>query len=115
VPVAASTGLTPEERSLRGRIAGYSSWEKTLDRTARTQRGRDAFRESFADKIDPDHLLPPVERAKRGEAAYKAHMARLAFNSAKARRQRKSVDATNAGPNNRRSSKSESASDVVSA
>jgi hypothetical protein len=103
--MATSTGLTPEERKLRGRIAGYSSWEKTLDRTARTQRGRDAFRESFADKIDPDHLLPPVERAKRGEAAYKAHMARLAFKSAKARRQRKVVDATNAGPNNRRSSK----------
>jgi hypothetical protein len=88
--MAASKNLTPEERSLRGKIAGYSSWEKTQNRTARTQRGRDVFRESFADKVDPDHLLSPVERAKAGEAAYRAHMARLAFKSAKARRRKAS-------------------------
>jgi hypothetical protein len=56
---------------------------------ARTQRGRDTFRESFQDVVDPEHELDPVERAKAGENAYREHMARLAFNSAKARRTKK--------------------------
>jgi hypothetical protein len=86
--MATSTGLTPEERKLRGKIAGNESWAKTLDRTARTQPGRDKFRESFQDVVDPDHLLEPIERVKRGEAAYRAHMNRLALKSSKARRKK---------------------------
>jgi hypothetical protein len=87
--MATSTGLTPEERSLRAKIAGNASWKNTRDRVARTQRGRDTFRESFQDVVDPEHELDPVERAKAGENAYREHMARLAFNSAKARRKKK--------------------------
>jgi hypothetical protein len=103
VPVAASKGLTPEQRSLRGKIAGYSSWKKTKDRTARTQAGRDAFRESFQDVVDPDHVLPPIERAKAGEAAYREHMARLAFESSK--RRKKAENKTKAGNRTRPPSK----------
>ena len=95
--MAASKGLTPEQRSLRGKIAGYSSWKNTKDRSARTQAARDKFRESFQDVVDPEHLLPPIERAKAGEAAYREHMARLAFESSK-RRKKKAQNKTNATP-----------------
>jgi hypothetical protein len=67
---------------------------------------------SFYDQVDPDRVLPDAERERRATQARKAYFAGLAFKSAKARRQRKSIDATNAGPNNRRSSKSESPSDA---
>lgn len=87
--MGASTNLSPEERKLRAKIAGNESWAKTKNRTKRTQRARDTFRESFQDVVDPEHLLDPVERAKAGEAGYRAHMARLAFKSSKARRKKK--------------------------
>jgi hypothetical protein len=81
--MAASTSLTPEQRKLRASIAAHESWARTEDRTARSQHGRDAFRRSFNDKVDPEHKLKPAERAKRAENAYKAHMRRLAFNRTK--------------------------------
>jgi hypothetical protein len=73
-------------------------------------RGRQAFMNSFYDGLPED--LSDEERERRADQARKAYFAGLAYKSAKARRQRKSVDATNAGPNNRRSSKSESPSDA---
>jgi hypothetical protein len=84
----ARSSLTPAERKLRASGAGHASWANTEDRTARSQPGRDAFRKSFEDKVDPDHVLEPIERAKRGENAYKSHMARIAFQSSKARRKK---------------------------
>jgi hypothetical protein len=82
--------LSKTERFLRAKIASHESWAHTADRTARSQYGRDAFRKSFEGKVDPDHKLDPVERAKRAESAFKAHMARLAFRSAQARRKKAS-------------------------
>ena len=43
----------------------------------------------FEVEVDPDHSLPPDERARRAEMALKAHMAQLAYLSAKARRRGK--------------------------
>jgi hypothetical protein len=88
VSVGASTNLTPEERKLRAKIASNASWKGTKNRTARTQAGRDAFRESFQDVVDPNHELDPVTRAKAGEAAYREHMARMAFEREKRRRKK---------------------------
>lgn len=78
--------LTASERKLQASIAGHTSWANTEDRSARTSNARQTFRDSFQDKVDPGHTLSPQERARRGESAYKAHMSRMAFNSAKARR-----------------------------
>jgi hypothetical protein len=39
----------------------------------------------FVDQVDPDRVLPEAERQRRAEAARRAHMAQLAFRSAKAR------------------------------
>lgn len=82
--MAASKNLTREQRKLRASIAAHESWAKTEDRRARSQHGRDAFRQSFEDKVDPHRKLKPAERAKRAESAFKAHMRRLAFHRSKA-------------------------------
>lgn len=82
--------LTPAERSLRARIAVHTSWANTADRTARTAPGRQASMARFEKQVDPDGTLDPAERARRADQAMRAHMARLAFKSAQARRRRRS-------------------------
>jgi hypothetical protein len=77
--------LTPEQRSLRARIASHSSWARTSDLTARTAPARAAFLERFEREVDPEGALPPADRARRAEHARKAHFQRLALASAKAR------------------------------
>jgi hypothetical protein len=59
-------------------------------------RGRQAFMRSFYDGL-PEGLTDE-ERERRADQARKAYFAGLAFKSAKARRQRKAVDATNGAP-----------------
>lgn len=81
--------LSPIDRSLRGQIAAHTSWANTSDRSARTRNARAKFDERFEREVDPEGILPPEERAKRAENARKAHFARLAFKSAKARAARK--------------------------
>lgn len=76
------TSLTPEERTLRSRIAAHESWARTDDRSARTAKARAAFASKFEQQVDPDRVLDPVERAKRAEHARKAHFTRLALASA---------------------------------
>ena len=78
--------LTPEQRSLRSRLAAHASWARTSDRTERTRRAREAFMRRFEDEVDPDRLLSETERLQRAEQAKKAHFARLALRSSLARR-----------------------------
>jgi len=65
-----------------GRIGAHISWARTTDRSARTAPARAAFEAKFLAEADGD----PV----RAEHLRKAHFARLALASARARR-RKSV------------------------
>ena len=88
--MAASTTLTPSERSLRARLASHTRWAQTSPEDAR-KTGEAAQRglvERFAREIDPDESLNPEERYRRARHARDAHMARLALASAKARRKR---------------------------
>jgi hypothetical protein len=68
--------LTPEQRSSRARLAALSRWANTTDRTAATQPARDALAAQWATASNP-------------EAAKRAHMTRLAFESSKARGRKK--------------------------
>jgi hypothetical protein len=77
--------VTPEERALRSRIAAHVKWASTPDPTAATERARAAALDRFEREVDPDGTLDPKERARRAEHLRKAHMARLALASAKAR------------------------------
>jgi hypothetical protein len=77
---------TREEQSLGGRAGAHESWANTADRTARTDPGRRAFRDSFERKVDPDGTMDPRERAIRAEHLRKAHYSRMALRSAQVRR-----------------------------
>lgn len=77
--------LTPAQRALRARAAAHSSWARTVDRTERTQPGRDAFLRRFEDQVDPERKLSHAERLRRAEQAKKAHFVRLALRSSRAR------------------------------
>lgn len=80
--------LTPEQRAQRARIAALTRWSKEDPRPTaiRGQAGlRDRFEREVREQF-PD--LPETEVLRRADAAYRAHFARLAFASAKARRRR---------------------------
>jgi hypothetical protein len=81
-----ATNLTPEQRSLRAKIAVHTSWANTADRSARTANARKGALARFERQVDPDGVLPPAERAQRAQSAYRAHMLSLAAKSAAARR-----------------------------
>jgi hypothetical protein len=80
-----SSSLTPEQRRLRGQIGAAVSWANTTSRTARTAPGHAGLRKRFELEVDPAGTLPPEERAKRAEQAFKAHMLKLSYKSSRAR------------------------------
>lgn len=86
--------LTPEQRSLRARLAVHASWANTKDRTTRTAPGTDASpaRLSYWEKrVDPAGEMDDATRAKAAENARTAHYTRMAYRSAKARRAKKTA------------------------
>jgi hypothetical protein len=99
---------SPSERTLIGRIGAETKWAQCEDPTAATAPGRAKFDERFYDEVDPERVLPEAERERRAGHARKAYFAKLALASAKARRRKKSVNAKNADPDSRRSSKTAS-------
>ncbi|WP_370325325.1 hypothetical protein [Euzebya sp.] len=78
-------GLTPQQRSIRARLAAHALHAKT-DGRAHTRPARDGFMRRFEDQVDPDRQLPEEERQRRAQHALTAHMTMLALRSAKARR-----------------------------
>jgi len=72
-----------EPKSLQHSYAAHMSWAKTENRTARTAKGRQALEDKFLAEAGGD--------PKRAESVRKAYYARMALNSAKARR-RKNAD-----------------------
>ena len=76
--------LSASERSQRARIAAYAQ-KKKHDPKETTLKARETYRASFYEIPDD---LPQAERDRRAEAAFREHMARLAFRSAKARRRK---------------------------
>lgn len=88
-PTGISTTLTPEQRTLRAQIAAYERWANE-DGKANAVRAQAGLRARFRREVEqkyPD--LPAAELERRADAAYRAHMARLALASSKARRARK--------------------------
>lgn len=82
--MAASTSLTPEQRAMRARIAAHTRWSKEDPKPA-ASRGQAGLLARFEREVDPDGVLPPQERRRRAESLRRAHMARLALASSKAR------------------------------
>lgn len=85
VPVAARD---PSDRALVARIAASERWAHTHDRNAATAPARDARWQRYLDRVDPEGILDPAERARAAEHLRRADMSRLALRSAQARRAR---------------------------
>jgi hypothetical protein len=75
--------LTPAQRKLRARLAGFTSWANTTDRRARTapataaHRARAAARRAAAEQVAEAQLLTDAELA--AEARRNADAARAAL------------------------------------
>lgn len=78
----------PSRHRLRGRIGGNTTRSRH-DPLVYTALARQKFRDSFAEAVDPEGVLPEAERAARADAARRAHMAKLALKSATVRAARR--------------------------
>jgi hypothetical protein len=80
--------LSPSERSIRARIGALTLHSRydSKELAAPAHRG---FMARFEREVDPLEELSESERSRRAQSAMRAHMARLALASAKARRHRK--------------------------
>jgi hypothetical protein len=83
--------MTAEQRELRARLAAHAMHARNDSRVV-SGNARRAFLERFEREVDPDGVLPVVERRRRAEHARRAHMLRLALRSAQARRRRAAGD-----------------------
>ena len=79
--------LTPEQRTLRAKIAAELRWATTdEDRKANALRAQAGLRAKFVREVrEKWPALPEHQIQRRAEHAYKAHMLQLAFKSSKAR------------------------------
>jgi len=77
--------LSEAERRLRARIGAYSLHAKHDTRVV-SLPGRTAAFRKFLDEVDPDGVLPEVERLRRAKAAQNAHLAQIALKSVQSRR-----------------------------
>lgn len=81
----ASKTLTPEQRSQRARIAALTRWAAE-DPQANAERGQRGLQDRFRREIaESNPGLSAAEIDRRADAAFRAHMARIAFASSKAR------------------------------
>ena len=83
-----SGALTAEERVWRARLAAHVMHARHDGREV-TAKARAAFLARFEREADPDGTLPIDERRRRAEQLRKAHFARLALASSKARKARR--------------------------
>ena len=74
---------------LASRKAAHTSWAKTPDRAARTAPARQAFRDTFLDKVDPEKRMSPRDRAKAAENARIAFYIELSERSKQIRAERR--------------------------
>jgi hypothetical protein len=79
------SSLTPEQRTIRARIAAFSLHAQGGTNTSAATAGQMA---RFEAQVDPDGILPSEERAQRAAFARKAHMAGLALRASRARSKR---------------------------
>ena len=79
---------TESERRLRSQAAAHKSWAQTTDRSARTNKARQAAEGRYEKLVDPEGKLPVAVRAKMAESARKAHFRKMALKSVEVRRRR---------------------------
>ena len=80
--MAASTPLTKEQRSIRGRIGAFALHAQG---GTSTRAATAAFLSRFEAEVDPDGNLDAADGTRRALLARKAYFARLALASSRAR------------------------------
>jgi hypothetical protein len=78
--------MEKSQRVLRARLAAFTR-SSMYDGKVVTAKARETFLAGFERKVDPDNILPAAERARRAEAARKAHFTGLALKSSRKRTQ----------------------------
>ncbi|MET8297435.1 hypothetical protein ABZW02_25755 [Streptomyces sp. NPDC005180] len=79
--------MTPEERSLRARLAAHISWASTPDPTSRTAKARAAAAGKFEQQAREMYPGGSDEQiARTAKHLRSAHFSRMALKSAMARR-----------------------------
>jgi len=63
-------------RKARAQLAANIRWANCGDRTAATQAARDAARDVYLRRVDPDGQMDPADRAKKAASLRAADMAR---------------------------------------
>jgi hypothetical protein len=84
--------MTPAQRKLRAQIAANTRWSRESP-AANAARGQAGLLARFEREVDPTGELLAPERARRADAAYRAHMQRLALRSSRARAAHRAVSA----------------------
>jgi hypothetical protein len=77
--------MTPEQRSLRARLAAETRWSKTSDRVAATAPARQAWADRWETQVDPNSVLPPAERKRLAKNAMRAHMLKMSLSASRKR------------------------------
>lgn len=86
--------MSPEERSMRARLAAHSQWANELDPTARTAKARKAADDRFIRQARERHpAATEAQIARAAEHLRKAHFQRMALASARSRRAKASKTA----------------------
>ena len=81
----------PERRRLAATIASNTYLARVTDRASMTAAARSARLKQFEDEVDPRRELDPDERARRVANLRRAHLAKAALASVKARAARKAA------------------------
>ncbi len=79
----------------RGKIGGLTTHGRHSSDEI-TRKARERFAQTFTEQADPDGVLPLHEVERRAASLRRAHFARLAFLSAKARAKRSKKKSTTA-------------------
>ncbi len=87
VVVSYTVEIDTEEMARRGKIGAHTLHSRYNSREL-TTAAREAFLRSFEIQVDPDQTLSADERERRATHARKAHFAKLALASARARKAR---------------------------
>jgi len=82
--------LTPEQRSMRARLAAHARWARTPrtnERRAATATARHARHEQFEQQVRDEYgdALTPAEVAVAVRALQAAHMTRMTYASSRSR------------------------------
>ena len=86
-----SESLSPAERTLRARVAGltFAATHDVREHMKAAQAASPGQLPYWERQVDPNNELDELERHRRADCARRAHMAKLALASSKARRRKK--------------------------